>query len=123
MFTAPADVFFSPKRVVQPDVFVLSDADGRDPGSIGDANRLLLAVEVVSPATARADRVVKRTLYRDEGVAECWIVDLDSRTFERSTPADPRVEVIDARLEWLPDGASAPLVVDVTAYAADVLEP
>jgi Uma2 family endonuclease len=54
---------------------------------------LLLAVEILSPSTARADRVAKRTLFRDERVPEYWIVDLDARTVERSTPADPRVEV------------------------------
>jgi Uma2 family endonuclease len=82
----------------------------------------LLAVEVLSPSTARADRVVKRAMFRDEGVAEFWIVDLDARTFERSTPADSRVEVLDLRIEWRPEGASTPLVIDVTRYFADVLD-
>jgi len=41
---------------------------------------------VLSPTTARSDRVNKRALYRDERVDEYWIVDLDSRTIERSTP-------------------------------------
>jgi Uma2 family endonuclease len=83
---------------------------------------LLLAVEVLSPSTARADRVEKRTLFRSEGVAEYWVVDLDSRTFERSTPADPRVEILVDQLTWLPVGASAPLVVDVADYFASALD-
>ena len=122
VFFAPADVTFSPKRGVQPDLFVAPAAGGRSPESFADIKRLLLAVEVLSPSTARADRVVKRALYRDEGVPEFWIVDLDSRTFERSTPADPRVEMLDSRLEWMPDGASAPFVLDVTAYFAEALD-
>jgi Uma2 family endonuclease len=83
---------------------------------------LLLAAEVLSPSTARLDRVVKRALYRDEGVPDFWIVDLESRTFERSTPADARIDVLDERIEWMPAGASAPLVIDVGAYFAEVLE-
>jgi Uma2 family endonuclease len=122
VFFAPADVTFSPKRGVQPDLFVAPGVDGRSPKSFADIKRLLLAVEVLSPGTARADRVVKRVLYRDEGVPEFWIVDLDSRTFERSTPADPRVELLDERLEWMPDGASAAFVLDVAAYFAEVLD-
>jgi hypothetical protein len=87
-----------------------------------DVGRLLLAVEVLSPSTARADRVAKRTLFRDEGVDEYWIVDLDSRTIERSTPIDPRVEVLSERLEWLPEGAASPLGIDIVDYFARVLD-
>jgi Uma2 family endonuclease len=77
---------------------------------------------VLSPSTARHDRVRKRALYRDEGVPEFWIVDLDARTFERSTPADSRVDVLDERVEWMPHGASTPFVIDVAAYFAEVLD-
>jgi Uma2 family endonuclease len=122
VFFAPADVTFSAKRGVQPDLFVAPAVDGRSPKSFSDVKRLLLAVEVLSPSTARADRVVKRAMYRDEDVPQFWIVDLDSRTFERSTPADSRVEVLDERIEWRPDGASAPLGIDVAAYFAEVLD-
>ena len=121
-FFAPADVVFSPLRAVQPDVVVIPLVGGRRPDRFEDVGRLLLAVEVLSPSTARADRVAKRTLFRDEGVAEYWIVDLDARTIERSTPVDPRVEVLSDRLEWLPEGAAAPLVIDVTDYFARVLD-
>ena len=65
VFFAPADVTFSPKRSVQPDLFVIPGVDGRPPKSFADVKRLLLAVEVLSPSTGRADRVVKRALYRD----------------------------------------------------------
>ena len=119
---APADVVFSPERLVQPDVFVVPLVDGRRPRSFGEAKRLLLAVEVLSPSTARQDRVEKRALYREEGVAEFWIVDLDSRTFEQSTPADSRVDVLDAQFEWTPEAASTPFVLDVPAYFAEVLD-
>jgi Uma2 family endonuclease len=119
---APADIIFSPKRGVQPDLFVVPPVDGRPPKSFAEAKRLLLAVETLSPSTARLDRVVKRALYRDEGVPDFWIVDLDARTFERSTPADARVAVHAERIEWMPDGATAPLAIDVAAYFVEVLD-
>jgi Uma2 family endonuclease len=122
VFFAPADVIFSSARGVQPDLFVVPGVGGRSPKSFGEVKRLLLAVEASSPSTARADRVVKRALYRDEGVPEFWIIDLDARTFERSTPADLRTEVLDARVEWLPPGASSPLVIDVPAFFAEALD-
>ena len=122
VYFAPVDVIFSPKRGVQPDLLVVPGVDGRSPKSFAEAKRLLLAIEVLSPSTARLDRVVKRALYRDEGVPEFWIVDMDSRTFERSTPADSRVDVLDQRIEWLPAGASRPLVIDVASYYMEVLE-
>lgn len=121
-FVAPADITFSAKRSVQPDVFVVPAANGRRPRSFGEVRRLLLAIEILSPSTARADRVVKRMLFRSEGVAEFWIADLDARTIERSTPSDPRVEVIDSTLEWKPEGAANSLVIDVSKYFAQVLD-
>jgi Uma2 family endonuclease len=119
---APADVTFSPERLVQPDVFVVPFVSGRRPRSFDEVKRLLVVAEALSPSTARQDRVVKRALYRDEGVPEFWIVDLDSRTIERSTPADPRVDAFDTRVEWLPEGAYEPFVLDVPAYFAEVLD-
>jgi hypothetical protein len=40
---------------------------------------------------------------------------------ERSTPADPRVEIIADRLEWSVAGASTALVIDLPRYFAEVL--
>ena len=122
LIIAPADVRFSDVRSVQPDLFVVPLVDGRRPRRFEDVGRLLLAVEVLSPSTARADRVAKRVLFRDEGVAEYWIVDLDARTIERSTPADSRVEVLVDRVDWQPDGAASSLTVDLLEYFARVLD-
>ncbi len=83
---------------------------------------MLLAAEVSSPSTARLDRVKKRTLFRREGVPEYWIVDLDARTIERSTPTELRPEILDERLEWFPEGVSAPLVIDLVKYFANVFD-
>lgn len=120
-FISAADIIFSPRRLVQPDVFVAPMANGR-PSEWSDITGLLVAAEVLSPSTARADRVTKRRLFRDQGVPESWIVDLDARTIERSTPADARPEVLAERLEWLPEGASKPLVIELGEYFAAVLD-
>jgi Uma2 family endonuclease len=120
-FFAPTDIVFSEQRAVQPDVFVVPLVSGRRPEHFDEVKRLLLAAEVLSPSTARADRVAKRTLFRDQGVSEYWVIDLDARTFERSIPGDPRVEVMSERVAWHPEGAGEPLDLDVTGYFARVL--
>jgi Uma2 family endonuclease len=121
-YFAPADVIFSPTRAVQPDLLVMPLVKRRRPERFEDVGTLLLAVEVLSPTTARADRVAKRVMFRDQGVGEYWIIDLDARAVERSTPADSRVEVLVDRLEWQPVGAATALVVDVAEYFAKVLD-
>ena len=119
---SPSDITFSPRRAVQPDLFVVPFVEGRRPRQFREMKHLLLAAEVLSPSTARLDRVKKRALYREEGVEEFWIVDLDARMFERSTPADSRVDVLDVSLRWFPSGASTPFELDIADYFAKVLD-
>lgn len=38
--------------------------------------------EVLSPATARKDRVLKMPLYAELGIKYCWLIDPDMRTLE-----------------------------------------
>jgi Uma2 family endonuclease len=40
------------------------------------------ACEILSPSTARIDRVEKLPIYAAEGVQHCWLVDPDLRTLE-----------------------------------------
>ncbi len=115
---APADVQFSTRRLVQPDVFVAALVNGRRPMSYDEIGKLLLAVEVVSPSTSRADRVSKRQIYREEGVAEYWVVDGDARVFERSTPGDGRIDVASDELIWHPAGAAEALTFSVASFFA-----
>jgi Uma2 family endonuclease len=61
-------------------------------------------------------------LFREVGVPEYWIVDLDARVIERSTPTDMRPEIIVDRLEWLPEGAGAPLVIELPDFFANALD-
>lgn len=113
---SPADVEFRDDRMVEPDLFVVPLINGRAPRDWQEAGRLLLAVEVLSPGTARLDRVVKRALYQQEGVPEYWIVDVASRLIERWTPDDDRPEILAERLAWHPDPGRPPLELDLPAF-------
>lgn len=115
---APADVEFADDRMVEPDLFVVPLVGGRVPQRWEDVGRLLLAVEILSPSTARADRQVKRRLYQREGVPEYWIIDVDARLVERWRPGDERPEILAERLTWEPDAAVPALDVDLVGYFA-----
>ncbi len=64
----------------------------------------------------------KRRLYQRFKVAEYWIVDVDARLVERWRPADARPEILADVLEWQPDRACPPLLIDLSTYFAEVLE-
>jgi Uma2 family endonuclease len=110
---SPADIEFSPRRYVQPDLFVVPDEGMGEPASWADVKRLLLAVEALSPTTARYDRKKKRPLYQNEGVPEFWILDIDSRLVERWRPRDERPEVIADVLVWQPKPGIEPLRIEL----------
>ena len=65
---------------------------------------------------------MKRRRYQREGVPEYWIVDVDARLVERWRPGDERPEVLTETLDWRPDAAHPPLVVDLAAYFARVAD-
>ena len=119
--TSPSDVELEPEFLSQPDVFVVPSDEWQRAKSGRIVRALALAVEVPSPSSAGHDRVRKRPLYQRH-VPEYWIVDLDAQLIERWRPADERPEVLTASLEWLPAGAGAPLVIDLAAYFAEVLD-
>ncbi len=118
---SPADIELADDTVVQPDVFVVPFVDGVRPRTWRDVTGLLLAIEVLSPSTARADRTIKRQRYQREGVPEYWIVDGDARIVERWRPEDERPEVISERLEWKPAASAAALVIDLPKFFTDAI--
>ncbi|MCC6930759.1 MAG: Uma2 family endonuclease [Gemmatimonadaceae bacterium] len=113
---APADVTFSPRRVVEPDLFVLPLLHGKLAQRFEDVGRLVLVVEVLSPSSVRVDRYVKRRLYQSERVAEYWIVEPEARLVERWRPDDEEPEVVVDTLSWAPRGSADPLVIDLPSY-------
>jgi Uma2 family endonuclease len=66
--------------------------------------------------------VVKRPYYQRAGVPEYWIIDLDARDVERWHPDDTRPTILTGTLSWHPAGVREPLVIDLAAYFADVLD-
>jgi Uma2 family endonuclease len=112
LFLSPADVEFSPRTLVQPDLFVLPLREGRKIQSWKEISTLLLAIEVLSPSTARYDRITKRRLYQQLKI-EYWIVDLDARIVERWRPGDERPEIVADRLEWMCPGADRPVEINI----------
>jgi len=119
---SPADIELDDRTLVQPDLFVFELPGGRRPERWKDITRILLAIEVLSPSSARADRFVKRRRYQRQGISEYWIVDLDSRLVERWRPGDERPEIISETLTWQPLESAAPFELDLAGFFAEVLD-
>lgn len=118
VFTAPLDVRLQPGLILQPDLLVVPEGVLRVKEDV--VNRLLLAVEAISPSSARYDRVVKRPLYQRNRVPEYWIVDGVSRTVERWRPETDLPEITAETLVWHPEGVREPFVLDLVAFFASV---
>jgi len=84
LFAAPVDVRLFPREdlsdttVVVPDIVVVRDAAKLDGRAVNGAPDLV--IEVLSPSSARRDRVLKLQLYQEAGVGEYWIVSPEERT-------------------------------------------
>jgi len=82
VYIAPFDVIFEETSVVVPDLlFVAQDRVGivTDRGVRGAPD---LIVEILSPGTARRDRVEKAKLYARHGVGHYWLADPEARILE-----------------------------------------
>jgi Uma2 family endonuclease len=81
-FISPVDVVLGATKVVQPDVVFVANAQKSIVESTCIRGVPDLLVEVISEGTWRRDRVDKKALYEQFGVAEYWIIDPDSRLIE-----------------------------------------
>ena len=115
---SPSDIEVEPEQVTQPDIFVLSNPEMDRVVREGfPANELLVAIEVISPSSARYDRVTKRALYQRR-IPEYWIVDVDARVIERWRRGHDRPEILTVTLDWTPDGAARPFTLDLPSLFA-----
>jgi Uma2 family endonuclease len=120
VYTSPFDVELEPGTITQPDLFVLPMHEVRRVLAEGlPARELLLAIEALSPNSGRFDKVEKRFVYTRH-VPEYWIVDVDSRVFERWRQHEAKPEVVVDSLVWHPAGAAEQFTLELPPYFADV---
>jgi Uma2 family endonuclease len=84
IFAAPFDVRLNPHSaddiVVQPDLLVVCDMAKLDGKACVGAPDMI--IEILSPSTARHDRLIKYRLYQNAGIREYWIVDVETKTVQ-----------------------------------------
>ena len=79
-FTDGVDVHFDEKNRVVPDSMIVCNPDIMKPNGIYGTPDLM--VEVLSPSTARHDRIRKKALYEQHGVKEYLIIDPVAKSIE-----------------------------------------
>jgi Uma2 family endonuclease len=117
---SPADLSLGEEEILQPDLFIYRTESGRHLRDWRDITSLLVAIEILSPSTARYDRGLKRLRFQRARVPEYWIVDLDGRVVERWRPEDTRPEVLGDRLQWTA-GDGAELDLDLEEFFREVM--
>ena len=96
VFFAPIDVFLDEVNQPQPDlVFVAADqANIITRNGIEGVPRLV--VEIISPSSIVRDRITKKAIYEQAGVAEYWLVDPQNSEIEIYALVDGRYELYSA---------------------------
>jgi Uma2 family endonuclease len=121
---SPTAVRASPVTEVEPDLLVLPrHFDGRELHRWEPMSALRLAIEILSPGTARVDRGRKRQLYLESGVPEYWVVDLEARAVEVWHVGAEAARIARDTLRWQPGEAATPLDIDLRAVFMAVLGP
>jgi Uma2 family endonuclease len=111
VFVSPADISWGRDKLVQPDLFVVPAAEVS--GSWKSYKTLLLAIEVLSPGSARYDRVTKRRLYQRQDVGTYWVVDMEAKMVEVWHPDDERPEIVTDALHWCVAEDAEELVIEL----------
>lgn len=117
-----ADIQYSHRTLVQPDLFVYPVVPGKPIRGWADVQPLQLVVEVLSRSTQRRDRTVKRALYQAQTIPEYWIVDVETRSVERWRPDATEVELDTDVLCWHPQAMHEPLCIELAAFFRQVLD-
>ena len=103
---------------VEPDLMVRAERIRRK-DSWDDAPTPILVVEIISPTTRRRDRMQKRDLYREAGVAEYWVIDAESRSVLVVRLGEDDVTATDT-LTWAPREATSPLSIQLDSLFVGV---
>lgn len=85
-YLAPIDLQVSARRSFQPDLLFYSAQTLAEKPVLDDPQKLRVApdliVEVISPGTARNDRVRKLRIYAEFGVNHYWLIDPENRSIQ-----------------------------------------
>jgi Uma2 family endonuclease len=101
---APITVVLAETSVVEPDIIYIEKARMNLVGARGTIDGApTLAVEILSPSTARIDRQTKKQLFERYGVPFYWIVDPDARAIDVYRATDGAYGPADRRLDDFTD--------------------
>jgi Uma2 family endonuclease len=115
----PGEVELESETRFEPDIFVAPALNGRRAPASDPVIRPILICEVLSPGSARHDRITKRRAFQRRCVPEYWVVDGNSEAIEVWRPGDERAMLIDGMLTWRPAGSSEAFSLNVNAFLAD----
>lgn len=76
------DVELPGNTILRPDIAFVSSGNRRIIGEVRLTGAPDLVVEVLSPATAKRDREIKRRIYQQHGVREFWLVSPEAHTVQ-----------------------------------------
>jgi Uma2 family endonuclease len=111
LFGAPCDISWDDDTLVQPDLLIVPTQEITNDWTT--YKTLLLAIEILSPSTARYDRVVKRRLYQEYHVGTYWVVDHEAAVVEVWRPGDERPEIVTDVLRWRVRPEAPELAIDL----------
>ena len=98
--------------LVSPDLFVVTLDEARRLDWLA-LRTVLLAAEVISPSSTRADRFTKRRLYQEHGVPLYWVIDPDARFAEVWHADDDFPAIARDHFEWRPAGSREPFMLEL----------
>ena len=116
------DLKFDKQNRVDPDLSVVRVALPVGELTWRDVPHPMLVVEVLSRSTRTHDLVWKAALYAREQIPLAWIVDHRERVVHVVRPGHP-VARQHAVLQWHPEGAPAPLSIDLAALFDGTVGP
>jgi Uma2 family endonuclease len=82
VYFAPCDVVLSEGDIVQPDIFIISKEREHIITERNIQGPPDLVIEILSPLTAKLDKMLKKKIYERFGVEEYWLVDPEGEEIE-----------------------------------------